>query len=84
MTGCEFHDQYREHLRGELTELAEGGRHDDHEWSNVWNIAHQAALFRHCHSILPEEAEAILADIFRLYPQYEERIKVQLDEAHLG
>lgn len=80
MTGCEYHDQYREYLREELIKLAEDGRHGDREWSNVWGVAHKTAIFRNCNSILPEDAEAILAEIFRLYPQYEKTIKAELAE----
>jgi hypothetical protein len=78
---CEFHREYTQFLTDRLaTELLKGGSQDGRTWGEVWTIVNNIAICRTLKNITQEEAENLNLIVFKLYPQFEERLKAELVE----
>jgi len=81
MATCEFHEKYKEYLAGQVTvELSNNRGQNCRCWEEVWGVINRIALCRSFDNITSEEAEELNLVVFKLYPQFEEKIKAELAE----
>jgi hypothetical protein len=81
MATCEYHDEYGEYLTGQMAVKLVGreGR-DARDWNEAWDAVKTIAICRTLEQITPKEAENLTSVVFKLYPQFEEKIREELAE----
>lgn len=79
MAICEFHDRYVEFLTDKvaLELVGKKGLHD-RDFGEIWCVVKNIAICKTLEQITPGEAKNLTSVIYKLYPQYEERIKQEL------
>jgi hypothetical protein len=81
MATCEFHDIYRDYLTDRVaTELIGKGDREIRDWGGVWCVVKTIAICKTLEQITPSEAENLTSVIFKLYPQFEEKIREELNQ----
>ena len=85
MGRCEFHREYFDYLNtrvaSELINTRDTGRPDpERQWSGVWNVSLNIAICRSCEQITAEEADRLYKEVIGLYPQFEERLREELEK----
>jgi hypothetical protein len=81
MATCEFHGKYEEFLTGHVAVELIGKEGLDHrELGTVFGVAKRIAICKDLEQITPAEAENLTSIVYKLYPQYEEEIRKELNQ----
>lgn len=80
MTTCEFHGCYTEFLNNRITTELDDPVFGKQDLGSAWSIIQSAAICQTLGNISPEEAQIIYNRVFDLYPQFEEKIRTELDQ----
>ena len=81
MATCEFHTKYADYLTGRMAaELIGKAGQNPKEWSEVCCIVENIAICKILEQITPGETENLTSVVFKLYPQFEEKIRAKLNQ----
>lgn len=80
MTTCEFHECYAEFLNNRITAELDNPVLGNQDLGSAWGIVQSAAICQTLGNISQEEAQLIYNRVFDLYPQFEEKIKTELNQ----
>jgi hypothetical protein len=79
MATCEFHEKYEDYLIDQIAvELVVRGGRRLPDLSEVLCVVKRIAICETLEQITPGEAENLTSVVFKLYPQFEEKIGVEL------
>ena len=85
MAVCEFHGKYADYLTDQIAlELVSRDSQDSRNLDEVWCVVNTIAICKTLEQITPGEAENLTSVVFKLYPQFEEDLKAELEKSHLG
>lgn len=81
MTTCEFHGQYVNYLTDQTAvELIDRRGQNHRDLGEVLCVVKRIAICKTLERITPGEAENLNLIVFRLYPQFEEKIRAELTQ----
>jgi len=80
MSTCEFHEFYTNLLNTRIKDELDNPIFGKKDFGSVWNFVQSIAIFQCLKNILPEEAEDIYKSVYELYPQFEEKIRTELNQ----
>jgi hypothetical protein len=81
MATCEFHAKYADYLTEQVAvELINSKGQNCRCWEEVWCTTKRIALCKNLEQITSGEAENLNLIVFKLYPQFEGKIRAELAE----
>jgi hypothetical protein len=81
MVTCEFHGEYADYLTDQVAiKLICRGGQNSLDWSEVLTVVNTIAICKNLERITPGEAENLTSIVFKLYPQFEEKIRTELTQ----
>lgn len=84
MAVCEYHKEYTEFLNKRIeSELTKDDLKGRVGWSEVWSVVQNTAICLLLQNISEGEADSVYRAVFNLYPQFEEKVKLELQSKHL-